>query len=469
MRRSTLWLALLAAIGATACGETAPDTPTAPNFTGGGVHSGCNFSTIQQAVNAVFTGSTENNVRTLVNQMKNQRGSGNQAGANVTGYKVLDTLSVKYVQGTAANASLLAYQVLLCTSTGAAGLSAQTFVAAFGPTGAFGIVGQNGTDAHTVASHDNFWVLHPPAGQTWAGISSAEPLVLYGSPIGLTEAQFTADPPVHSANIFNWLSHPSGVSFSPKVVVGNCEPGTAPPGVSGYVQHNAVSGSSSSPPAEILDFVQPDCSSALFSVAPVSLSQRIWRFFAPATAYATYFLPRSGGQKSSLSPDAVIDPGSVNLAFESALNKDGHTVGMPLRGKNGQPLSVATSSAGGTAFKQTTVFAWLEATANNGSFVQMCNNWAYSGADGRVTFTNAFLNKAGGYRVTVRTVGTAVDESAPAAPPVPPGLQPSTGLFNVKNGTVPVGPPNPCSGVNAFKAGDDLPPSNLGPPPISAP
>ena len=463
MRRWMSWLTLVAAGGLAACSDQAPETPAGPDFRPAPPPT-CSFNTIQQAVNDQFSGSTDTYVSGLVTDAKNLKDS-SPAAADLKLYEALDTLAAQYGQGTATNASLLAYRTLLCTSGGAGGLADTSFVSAFGPAGAFAPVGYKITDSSTVVSHDGKWVLHPDDGQTWAGSSSAEPLIIYGAPVSIAEASFTNDPPILSGNIFDWKSHPAGVSFSPDVIVGNCEPGTPGPGVVGwYVQHNAVSGAFSSDTAEILDYVAPRCGAALFRRVQLSLGQRLLKLFVPAEAHAFFFLPTSGGRKGALSPDAVVDPDAVNLVFESQPKKSGNQVGKQLLANNNKPLSVIARSEGGTSFRQTEVFAWLEAKNNQGSFVQVCNNWAKSDPDGRFTFTNAFLNKSGGYTLTVKTVGTQVDNSAEGAPRVPPGQQPGTALFNVKNGTI--GSAAACQPPNAYPGPPAQIPSQEGPPPV---
>ena len=466
MRRCMNWLALVTAGSIAACSDQAVETPTAPNFKPTPPPT-CSFPTLQQAVNDQFTGTTDTYVSGLVTDAKNLKDT-NAPAADLKLYEALDTLAAQFGQGTPTTASLVAYRALLCTTGGAAGLADTTFIPAFGANGAFAAVGYTATDNRTVASHDNGrWVLHPektPPGATWASISSTEPLIIYGAPVTISADSFTNDPPIISGNIFDWKSHPAGVTFTPDVIVGNCEPGTPAPGVVGwYVQHNAVSGAFSTDTAEILDFVAPDCSSSLFRQVRLSFGQRLLKLFVPSEAYASYFLPTSGGRKTALSPDAVVDPDAINLVFEFQPKKSGNSVGKKLLGTNNQPLSVIARSEGGTSFRQTEVFAWLEAKNNQGSFVQVCNNWAKSDADGRFTFTNAFINKSGGYILTVKTVGTQVTNSAEGAPKVPPGQQPATDLFNVKNG--PIGSAAACQPPN-FYPGTGTPPSQDGPPPV---
>src|SRR4029077_301303 len=103
-------------------------------------------------------------------------------------------------------------------------------------------------------------------------------------------------------------------------------------------------------------------------------------------------------------------------------------------------------------------FAWLEAVSNNGSFVQVCNNWAFTDATGTLSFPLAYVNKAGGYGLVLKTLGTDVTNggsSAGGAPPVGPGKQPTSPSFNVKNASTTSG--TGCDKPNAFTAGDPIP------------
>lgn len=424
------WLALIVAAGVAACGgDKTTDAPTAPEFRP--TRAGCDFPTLSQAVRGYFADSLDTRLTQMVTDAKNLKDT-DAAAADLVLYQLLDSLSKYHDQDTPEEASNVAYQDLLCTTGGASGLSATSFVAAFGETGAFAPVGYTSTDAKTVESHDGRWVLHPPADETWVDISSKEPLVIYGAPI--TIDNYTNDPPVLS-NIFNWESFPSGVTFDPKVIVGNCESGSSTIEAA-YIQHNAVvNNPANSGPAELLDFVHPNCASALFRSTRIGLGQRIWNFFAPATAYAAFFLPTSGGQKGALSPDAAVTVDALTFQFKSQPNTKSNKVGTPLFAKDGNPLTVLASSDGGTKFKQTQVFGYILATNNQGSFVEICHNWVYSNEDGEFVFDEAILNKSGGYVVTFFSPGTDESTSAPGTPEVDPLAPVTTNLFNVKNGT----------------------------------
>jgi hypothetical protein len=461
------WLALAAVVGVVACSDKSADTPTAPDLKPTPPPPSCSFPTIGQLVNAVFTGQTDNNVGALVNDAKNLK-STNPAAADLKLYEVLDSLAYFYGQGSIDDAAKLAYQALLCTTGGASGLTENTFEPAFGTTGAFASIAYEANDKRVVGSHDGLWVLHPIGTKSWNEIASTTPLIIYGAPIEIEEGSYTNDPPIESTTIFDWKSHPAGVTFSPpnqppnQLVVGNCEPGEGPEAL--YLQHNSVTANpNNSGPAEILDFVAPNCTSDFPTSLQLGFAQRIWQLVAPTTLHASFFFPTSGGKKGALSPDAAVSVDALEFDFVSQPVKSGNQVGKTLKGKDGKPLAVTASSDGGTSFKQTQVFGFLQAKNNQGEFVQICNNWDYSDENGKFEFVNAFLNKAGGYTVQFLSPGTDESTSAPNTPEVDPIVLPITDLFNVKNGTV--GNPAHCQGVNAY-TGTGAFPAPPGPPPV---
>ncbi len=78
------------------------------------------------------------------------------------------------------------------------------------------------------------------------------------------------------------------------------------------------------------------------------------------------------------------------------------------------------------------MLVWLEAIGNQGVKVDICNNWAWTNADGVAQFPTAYLNKAGGYTIIARTTGTSsVNGDIPL---VPAGQSVLSPLVNVKNG-----------------------------------
>jgi hypothetical protein len=159
-----------------------------------------------------------------------------------------------------------------------------------------------------------------------------------------------------------------------------------------------------------------------------------------------------------LSPFGLINPGNVNLEAKFTWRKSGNTVGKPF---SPTPVYQILSGAG-TEFRQDYVLIWLEVLGNEGTNVLICNNWAYTNADGRAHFPEAYLNKSGGYTIRARTSGTiskpgAVGEEIPT---VPAGESLVSPLINVKNGPVPqctnnytgTGPVPTPPGPNGFPA-----------------
>jgi hypothetical protein len=177
---------------------------------------------------------------------------------------------------------------------------------------------------------------------------------------------------------------------------------------------------------------------------PTSLAQRLWRVVVPEAANALVLSGGSGSKGSNLSPWGVVDPGVVNLTFEQTPDKSRNTVGVSLFDKDSLPLHVGAFSQGGTPLG--TIFTWIEAVNNSGVNVLVCKNWAYTDTDGVATFRNAYLNKAGGYTLTFKTVGTKTTTGTNDLT-VAAGTEPSSSLFNVKNGTADS---TGCSGANVF-------------------
>jgi hypothetical protein len=454
--RVSVLLGLLCLAGLAACGDQqSPNSaPTEPRFVNAAKPGGsCDFQAIQQAVNAEFTGQTDVAVSKLVTSMKNYQGAGDVSNATYVGYQVLDSLAhAGRQQGTPAAGSTLAIALLHCMEIGGATIPS-SFTGPLGDTtGAFGVRGLAPADAEGLLSHDGIWEIVPQAGQTWQGITTtgaavvdtvAHIILVYGDTSSLSQPQFTNDTPLSS--VYDWATVPIA-TFSPGVVVGQCS------GDLGYIQHNPASSG-----GEVLGFVPISCTGAtalLMESTPRTLAERIGRFFSPEPAFAAVLLSGSGGTKGSLSPFGKIDPGAVNLVYLSTPNKSGQTINAAFN----PIVSAVIKSDGGTQFKQGQVFAWLEATSNNGSFVQVCNNWAFSDATGTFSFPLAYVNKAGGYTITVKTVGTDVSNggsSAGGTPQLPPGQQPTTPLFNVKNASTTSG--TGCDKPNAFTAGDPIP------------
>jgi hypothetical protein len=313
--------------------------------------------------------------------------------------------------------------------------SATVFDGALGAGGAFGVKAPNGVGP--VTSHDGAWLLEPPGNQTWGSILAAGtgPILVYGAS-RTDDGSFSNDE--SKSNIFDWSTLPK-VTFDPGVVVGECTL------ESQFLQHNAAGST-----VEVLGFVMPSCFQeiALREGEPRTFAERMFRLFAPAPAYATLLTSTgSGGSKRTLSPFQVIGPTEVNLAPLFTWKKAGNTVGKPFV----PTVEYQIQTKAGTNFLQDYVLIWLEAIGNQGAKVDVCNNWAYTNANGVAQFPTAYLNKAGGYTMVSKTTGTSSKPGVvPNAdlPSVPAGSSVNSPLINVKNGS-----PGQCV---TFHQGDTL-------------
>jgi len=429
-------LLIVTAFLATACGERQTETPTGPDLVVSG--SGCNFTSATGVVTLTKNEFGANSADAgLATNMKNA-GAGT-AQATGLGYQILASIGNKYdgSQASTSNASALTVALLKCMDIGGATVPPATvFDVALGPNGAFGVLVS--TDGGRLASHDDAWLLEPPATQTWGSIfpTGTNAILAYGVPV--TNPSFTNDTP--TSGIFDWSILPHITFNDPGVTVGECG------GAQGYLQHNAVGSG-----ADIGGFIPVSCgaSAQLFERAPRTLGERLLRFFGPTPAYAALITTGPGTNKRGLSPFQVVDITNVNLAAVGfTWSKSGNTVGKPFK-----PTPVyRILSGGGTSFLQSDVLVWIEAIGNKGTNVDVCNNWAWTNANGVAQFPAAYLNKSGGYTMVARTIGTTSNGGIPS---VPAGISVLSPLINVKNGT-----PGTCT---TFNQGQPQLPDNPGP------
>jgi hypothetical protein len=479
----------VAGIAIAACNDSQPGTPTSPDLRAGAPPSaGCSYSTIKKDVDAEWpnsagadTKATNSNVSALVTTM--QQNAADSSIATATGFQILDTLAnqtaKKQAGTTPAAGSQLALDLLKCMDVPKATIPT-SFVPALSDAGAFAVRGRGPADSAPVVSHDGAWNIQPvfqtastqyswieievadSSGSKAANLTTAvkQLFLAFGSPQdpnGFTNDDPLNLPPSGSSysTVYNWATAPKEFFRTPSpdgpgFLISQCPAAGVPAGIyqSGFIQHNTATNS-----PEVLGFADPVCvpggTASLFRKAPQTLAQRLWQIFRPEPAYAAVLGGGSGSKGSNLSPWGVIDPGVVNLTFNQTPDKKNNTVGVPLFDTKGQRLHVQTFSKAGTPFKQGTIFAWIEAINNQGVNVLVCKNWAYTNTDGIATFTNAYLNKAGGYILTLKTVGAQTTTNSVDNSPltVNAGTEPSSALFNVKNGT-----PNSadCSGANVF-------------------
>lgn len=509
MRAGPVLPIVIASIVLAACSDQQSNTPTAPDFRTSG--SGCSYSQVKQDVAAEWpnsagadTKATNANVGALVTTMQQNAADSNIATA--TGFQILDTLAnqtaKKQAGTTPAAGSQLALDLLKCMDVPAATIPAVAsggFVAALGDAGAFAVRGRGPADKAPVISHDGAWNIQPvfaPAPvdtqYAWSGIEVADSsgskaanlttavkqlFLAFGSP--QDPAGFTNDGPLNLppsgssySTVYNWGTAPKEFFRTPPpdgpgFLISQCAAGAlAGTYQSGFIQHNTAA---SSP--EVLGFADPIClpggTASLFRQTPQTLAQRLWQILRPEPAYAAVLGGGSGSRGSALSPWGVIDPGVVNLLFNQTPNKSNNAVGVPLFDKNNQALHVQTFSKAGTPFKQGTIFTWIEAVNNSGVNVLVCKNWAYTDPTGLATFRNAYVSKSGGYILVFKTVGAQTTTNSVNNSPltVNAGTEPSSPLFNVKNGTPTT---SDCTFPNTFTFDPTLRPDQQTLPPIPA-
>ncbi len=446
--RSSFIVVLALAYTAAACSDRSADGPTAAELT----HtppSGCSTSTLISDIKTEF-GTTSAEAQ-LANDLKNY--GANTAQATYVGYRLLNAIAAKYdipANQTASrtNASNAAIEIFKCINHGA-GTVPGSFETQLGSTGAFAVRGFHSDDGGTVTSHDGTWVLEPPASGTWQGITtfattglpdSVKRLFLAHGQPGSTSG-FSNDDVVNNL-VFDWATVPEATFSGSGAVVGECTQAST------YLQHNTATTS-----PEVLGFIQPSCYEviAMREAAPRSLAERIGRFFGPSAAFAAVATSTgTGGSKSKLSPFGLIRPGEVDLQPGFTWKKSGNAAGTPF---SPTPKYQIQSQAG-TTFLQDFVLVWLEPIRNNGVKAGVCNNWAYTNANGVAQFPAAFATKAGGYRFITRTTGTSSKPGIEqgTAPSVPAGASVLSPLVNVKNGKFP-----PCPAGSVFAEGDPLP------------
>jgi hypothetical protein len=443
-------LALTLTVITLGCSERSTDDPTSPEFkpTVDACTAAGDFIKIEFG-----PASAE---AKLAGDMKGYGAKTSQA--TYAGYKLLDAIAQKYEipanqAASRLNPSNAAIQILNCINIGTTAVPT-SFEDQLGTTGAFAVRGFPG-DASTVTSHDGVWILEPPAGQTWEAITtlattglhdSVDNLFLAHGTAGDTDG-FTDDELVGS--VFNWHTVPTatfGAVGDIGVIVGEC------PSLSNYIQHNSASDPNNEP--EVGGFVKPSCYvviEALREREPRSFAERIGRFFSPTPAFAALLTSSGTGTgKRTLSQFGLIDPGVVNLKELFTWKKAGSIVGQPLNKPDTPKYQIR--SAAETVFQQDYVLIWLEALGNNGTNAKVCNNWAYTNANGIAQFPTSYPTKSGGYTFIARTTGTSSKPGVEQgeAPAVPAGASLISPVVNVKNGTLPVG----CS---TFTQGDALP------------
>jgi hypothetical protein len=463
---------VMAAAALAACGEQQNDLPTSPEFKV--VKPVCDFTLVSQLTKNEFgNNSTEAG---YAGAMKFAGASTD--GATYNGYLILQSVGNKFdgqdVNNSLSttNASALAVALLACMNTGGATIpAASVFNSSLQYTGALGVRGLGTTADHDpLPSHDGAWQLEPPghfdannvfqydaswqdittlktstipvADLTFGDIRLADAILIYGSPTSATG--FSDDAQI--STVFDWSTIPAAEFGDGGVLIGECKSGA------NFLQHYPKS----NPGVEVLGFVQPSCYNPLAfgrDSEPRSFAERVFRLFSPAPAYATAVATTgTGTTKSTLSPYEVIGPTQTVLVPGFSW-KTGPNSGYKVNSYFSPLVNYQLTTFKGTTFKQSYILVWLEATNNQGATVAICNNWAYTNSDGYVSFSKAYLNKAGGYTITTRTAGaftiTPAGFTEPIViPTVPPSAAQVSPLVTVKNSTST--PPDACQSFTNY-------------------
>ena len=480
-------LLVATSVALAACGEKDSVTPTSPEFAPART---CDFTKVSQYTRNEFGSSSAE--AGYAAAMKNA-GAGTD-GATYNGYLILQSIGTKFDAQdesnslSTANAGLLVPALQPCMNTGGAAVPSSAVVeASLQFKGAFGVRGLVPADKEPLRSHNGAagWLLEPPGhlatppntgwvyDKSWQEITTlkqtdgtttppnlvftdsrlADAMLVYAQ--ATVDPNFTSDTPL--SDRIDWSTSPAAV-FDPGVVVGECG------GASAYMQHFPKSDTR----VEVVGFVKPSCFQGEVTLspeaAPRTFAERVLRFFSPPPVHAAAVLSTgTGTQRNNLSPYEVVGPDFTVLApgFDWTVKKPYYTVNSYFR----PIVNYQVKTEALTKFKQQYILVWLEATNNSGSKVLICNNYAYTNADGMVQLPFAYLNKPGGYFITTKIGGafslTTQNGVTVVVPTVPPPLVPLTSpSLNVKN-DVTKSPPDDCS--QTFNGDLSQPPAYPGP------
>jgi hypothetical protein len=415
---SKLLLAGLASLALAACGTDRQETPLVPTSVSYSATPSCsNFSFIRNDAKAYFS-STKDPVFEAISALESAQGLLDQSVTKNAALTVLSRVAVaakdaslRKSTATPTVGNTLVQDIFLCsTYTG----YPTNLTASLGPDGLFEVLGGASDEPPTtgkyVVSHGTIlYGAEPQATNTWAGSASGR-FLLYGYLRSTTG--FTLESLVPGTSAFELTAFPS-VTFNPKIVAGECTPGT-----SVYpVQHQN----------SILPNVSLDFCPQTGAMAP----QKSPGFFAtlvswitPQPAYAGFSTESAGGLISGLSPFAPVVVDATKIAFTIKQQVNGGAL-TDFTDKNvGDTFDVVVSlktTTNGTALADIVVTALI--SGNSGSFTQPQPITATTNADGVAVFPNWSIDKAGGYTITA------------TAPVLGAGLSASSNLFNVKNKT----------------------------------
>jgi hypothetical protein len=243
-----------------------------------------------------------------------------------------------------------------------------------------------------------YWAAEAPTGWSVAATSQAKRFLIYG--YRLTDF-LTTDPTVGSA--FEVATIPTIASgkltLGSQLTIGQCEVELTS---TLRVQHEQtilqeIGLACATPPA----FAALSLSPGANGFAPLRFAQRALGIFAPRTLEAAMIIGSVGGGRSVLSPFAVIDMQSVQLAFVHGI-ADG-SISQPLADTSGDPAQVRVSTLNGSPLAGATVTLAIAGNSSSIGFFQDGSAASSStvsrttDANGLATFNGVRLTKAGGY------------------------------------------------------------------------
>jgi hypothetical protein len=363
--------------------------------------AGCDVSGARSLVNQLFPNSVKQIAQDSLQAIQNA-GAGTPIATNA-GFGILNLVSI-YGPNSPQIGSDLANAILPCMNVGS---TPTDFTAALGSTGAFGVRGGTPSDDDAVVSRGApLWGMEPPLGSTWNNTTLPRNtrLLAYGAPVSPASfpGGFTAE--VLVGTIFDWSTIPT-LTFDPGVVVGTCFVDTERQEY--LIQHNPLG---EIVPSATTSFC-PVGAASLRGVegwGPTAIAQRVFDFFSPRPLLATALGTRPpGGSIGSLSPSVAVDPGAITIDFPKLID-DGKT-NQQIKFKDGSDVFVTVMPAHNTALDGAVVE--LVAVANLGSPVIPTGNTAITN-DGKATFPNLKLSKAGGYRFVAKINGFGQNNAA---------------------------------------------------------
>lgn len=243
-----------------------------------------------------------------------------------------------------------------------------------------------------------YWAVEAPQGWTVASTSAAKRFLVYG--YRLTDF-LTTDPTIGSA--FEVATIPTiasgNLTLGSSLTIGECEVELTS---TLRVQHEQEilkeeELSCATPPA----FASLSVPSGANGFSPLRIAQRVLDIFAPRTLQATMIIGSVGGGRSVLSPFAVIDMQSVQLAFTDTIVSG--VISKPLTQRSGGPVQVRVSTQNGSPLPGAAVTLSIEGNSSSiaffkdGSAAPSATVTRSTNANGVATFDNVRLTKAGGY------------------------------------------------------------------------